>query len=41
MQRSGQKGAYVVPFIHGKRGDKNEAKSNVAEFPDLNNYLRG
>ncbi|KAA3640086.1 MAG: hypothetical protein DWQ02_02615 [Bacteroidetes bacterium] len=41
MQRLGQKGAYVVPFIHGKRADKNEAKSNVREFPDLNNYLRG
>jgi hypothetical protein len=41
MQRKGQKGAYVVPFIHGKRVDKNEAKSNVGSFPDLSNYLRG
>ncbi len=41
MQRKGQKGAYVVPFIHGKRVDKNEAKSNVGVFPDLSNYLKG
>ena len=41
MQRLGQKGAYVVPFIFGKRVDKNEAKSNSGVYPDLNNYIKG
>lgn len=41
MQRKGQKGAYVVPFIKGKRADKNEAKRNTGNYPDLENYLRG
>ncbi|MCB0653015.1 MAG: PD40 domain-containing protein [Saprospiraceae bacterium] len=41
MQRKGQSGAYVVPFINGKRADKNEAKRNAGNFPDLDNYLKG
>jgi tetratricopeptide (TPR) repeat protein len=41
IQRQGQKGAYVVPFINGKRADKNETKRNTGNFPDLENYLKG
>lgn len=36
---AGYKGAYVVPYLYGRRLEKGEATQYVSSFPDLRNYL--
>ena len=37
---AGYQGAYVVPFLYGKRLDKDEVRSYTDEYPDLQAFLR-
>ena len=37
---AGYRGAYVVPFLYGKRLDKDEVRSYTDEYPDLQAFLR-
>ena len=39
LVNSGYKGAYVIPYLHGERIDKDYARRLVDEFPDLHHYL--
>ncbi|GJM31080.1 MAG: hypothetical protein DHS20C18_00810 [Saprospiraceae bacterium] len=36
---AGFSGAYVVPYLYGRRADKYEVKRSVGLFPDLRKYL--
>ncbi|WP_367391781.1 tetratricopeptide repeat protein [Lewinella sp. LCG006] len=36
---AGYKGAYIVPYLYGRRLEKGEATQYVESFPDLRNFL--
>lgn len=39
LARSGYDGAYVVPYVHGRRIDTKEARRLVGQFPALRAYI--
>lgn len=40
LVNAGYRGAYVVPFLYGKRLDKDEVRAYTDEYPDLQAFLR-
>ena len=41
LLKEGSNGAFVVPYVLGRRLERKEAKRYVDALPDLNNYLSG